>query len=113
MILDALTHGGTVVLVSMLVPLAPMAMGILYAIRPNEQRLAQMRPLSLAGIFSAIVGSVVSIANVLHGMALSGTPTFDQAAASGLSEALIPIFFGFGSLTVAWLCVAVGFKRHP
>jgi hypothetical protein len=31
----------------------------------------------------------------------------------GFAEALVPIFFGFGCLTIAWLCVAVGLWRRP
>jgi hypothetical protein len=28
-----------------------------------------------------------------------------------LAESLVPVFFGFGCLTVAWLCVAFGLWR--
>lgn len=51
--------------------------------------------------------------NVLRGMGMSQTPAFSRIAFIGLAEALVPIFFGFGCLTVAWLCVAFGLWRRP
>jgi hypothetical protein len=53
------------------------------------------------------------VLNVFLFMARSETPTFSRVAALGLSEALVPVFFGFGCLTAAWLCVALGLWRHP
>ena len=29
-----------------------------------------------------------------------------------LAESLVPIVVGFGCLTVAWLCVAMGMRKH-
>lgn len=34
-----------------------------------------------------------------------------RIAAIGSAESLVPLFLAFGSLTVAWLCVANGFHR--
>lgn len=113
MISDALTQAGLVALVSMFMGVVPLGMGIVYAIWPSEQRLALMRPLSLATIFAALSGSALGVLNVLRGMGLSETPTFSRVAAIGVSESLVPIFFGFGCLTVAWLCVALGLWRRP
>ena len=36
-----------------------------------------------------------------------------MVAVLGLSEALFPTFLGFGLLTAAWLCVALGLWRRP
>ena len=33
--------------------------------------------------------------------------------AMGLAESLFPLFFAFGCLTVAWLCVTLGLWRRP
>jgi hypothetical protein len=52
----ALSNASIVALVSMFMGLVPLAMGIVYAVWPSEQRLALMRPLSLATIFAAISG---------------------------------------------------------
>jgi hypothetical protein len=113
MMSDALTHAGIVGLVSMFMGLVPLGMGIAYAASPSEQRLALMRPVSLATIFAALTGTCAGVLNVLRGVGVSDPPEFSPAAAIGLSEALVPVFFGFGCLTVAWLCVAVGLWRRP
>jgi hypothetical protein len=51
MLIDALSNAGILALASMAVVLAPLFMGVAYAIKPSEARLALMRPLSLAAIF--------------------------------------------------------------
>ncbi len=110
---NALSQASIVALVSMFMGLVPLAMGIVYAIWPSEQRLALMRPLSLATIFAAISGSTLGMLNVLRGIGIAETPDFSRVSAIGLAESLVPIFFGFGCLTVAWLCVALGLWRRP
>ena len=47
-------------------------MSIAYAIRPTEQRLALMRPLSLAAIFAATCSSSVGFASAFKNMADGG-----------------------------------------
>ena len=71
------------------------------------------RPLSLATIFAALSGSFVGVVNVFVMVGRSQAPTFPQVAWFGFAEALVPIFVGFGCLTLAWLCVAVGLWRRP
>jgi hypothetical protein len=113
MISDALTNAGIVALASMFMGVVPLAMGVVYAVWPSEHRLALMRPLSLATIFAALSGTGLGVLSVLRDMGVSETPAFSRVAAIGLSESLVPIFFGFGCLTVAWLCVALGVWRRP
>ncbi len=104
---------GFVALVSLFMGLVPLGVGIAYAVWPSEQRLALMRPLSLATIFAAISGSTLGVLNVFRGMGMSQTPVFSRVVATGLAESLVPIFFDFGCLTGAWLCVAYGLWRRP
>lgn len=111
--LNALSQASIVALVSMFMGLVPLAMGIVYAIWPSEQRLALMRPLSLATIFAAISGTMLGLLNVLRGIGVADTLAFTRVSAIGLAESLVPVFFGFGCLTVAWLCVALGLWRRP
>ena len=108
-----LSQASIVALASMFMGVVPLAMGVVYVIWPSEQRLALMRPLSLATIFAALSGSTLGLLNVLRGMGMSQTQEFSRVAAIGFAEALVPIFFGFGCLTVAWLCVAAGLWRRP
>jgi hypothetical protein len=111
--MQVLSNASIVALVSMFMGIVPLGVGILYAVWPSEQRLALMRPLSLATIFAALSGSTLGLLNVLRGIGMSQTPNFTSVAAIGLAEALVPVFFGFGCLTAAWLCVALGLWRRP
>ena len=113
MLTDALHQAGLVALISMFMGVLPLAWGVVYAFWPNESRLALMRPLSLATIFAAITGTSTGVINTLVFVGRGDTPDVSHVTAIGLAEALVPLFFGFGCLTVAWLCVAVGLWRRP
>jgi hypothetical protein len=109
-----LSQASILALASMLMGVVPLAMGIVYVIWPSEHRLTLMRPLSLATIFAAVSGSTLGVLNVLRGLGMSQAGTFPiRVAWIGFAEALVPIFFGFGCLTLAWLCVALGLWRRP
>jgi hypothetical protein len=111
--LEVLRNASIVTLLGLLVSAVPMVMGVIFALRPNEQRLALMRPLSLAGIFAGVCSLLVGIANALR--ALANVQTFDPQALRltfvVLAEAVIPTFVAFACLTVAWLCVAMGMRK--
>jgi hypothetical protein len=98
-------------LLSIFVCLLPLVAGIAYLIRPTEDRLAQLRPISLAGIFSSLTGTFLGFMNVLKMVwtqdPLPGVSVF----ATGAAESLVTLVVGFGSLTACWLCVAVGMRR--
>jgi hypothetical protein len=100
-------------LASMFVGVLPLTMGLVYAIWPNDQRLMLMRTLSLATVFAAVAGVAVGFINELRFIGRSETVTFSRQVAIGVAESLVPLFFGFGSLTVAWLCVTLGLWRRP
>jgi hypothetical protein len=97
----------------MFVGVFPLTMGIAYAIWPNEQRLTLMRTLSLATVFAAVAGVAMGFINELRFLGRSETVTFSPQVAIGAAESLVPLFFGFGCLTVAWLCVTIGLWRRP
>ncbi|HYU79788.1 MAG TPA: hypothetical protein VEK56_12435 [Vicinamibacterales bacterium] len=107
-----LRHASIVGLLSMIVTLFPLVAGVAYAIRPTEQRLTFMRPISLAGIFGALCGLLSGAVNVLRMVAVSETSVPTRLVALASAEALVPLFMAFGCLTVAWLCVAMGLRRH-
>jgi hypothetical protein len=110
---NMLRGASTFALLSLTIDLVPLVMAIVYVARPTERNLSLMRPLSLAGIFSALSGTVVGVLNLLRGVAIRGhvSPDFSRIAILGASEALVPVFVGFASLTFAWLLVAVGMVR--
>lgn len=109
---EMLSNASLVAKLSLMVPLVPMVMGILYAIRPNEARLALMRPLSLAGIFSALAGFSTGLINVLVGASRYPETWANGSTLVGLAESAVSLLVGFGCLTVAWLCVAIGLRRQ-
>jgi hypothetical protein len=110
--LEMLYQASIVALLSLIVGVLPVGFGVAYAVRPTEQRLALMRPLSLASIFAGLSGSLSGAISVLR-MLWATDPPGTSVLAVGSAEALVPLFVAFGSLTVAWLCVAVGLRRHP
>lgn len=99
-------------LLTLIVDTVPLVMAVVYVLRPTERHLALMRPLSLAGLFGAISGSVLGAINVLKPLW-----TREMAAdtvrimAIGAAESLVPVLFGFACLTAAWLLVAIGMTR--
>ena len=111
--MDVLYNAGIMALASMFVGILPLSMGIVYAIWPNEQRLALMRPLSLATVFASVAGVATGFINSLVFITRSETVTFSPAFFVGVAESLVTLFTGFGCLTVAWLCVAIGLWRRP
>ena len=110
--MGVLSNASIMALLTIAVTLAPLFMGINYAIRPSESRLALMRPLSLAGIFAALTGCCLGLINVLAGMGRSSQLADNRIWSVGLAESLVSLFVGFGCLTVGWLCVALGLRRQ-
>jgi hypothetical protein len=112
-VITVLGQASIFALVSMFMGVLPLGMGVVYAIWPSEQRLGLMRPLSLATIFAAVSGTSLGVLNVLRYIGVTDQPQFTRVGAIGLAEAMVPVFVGFGCLTAAWLCVAVGLWRRP
>lgn len=108
-----IANAGIMALASMFVGVLPLTMGIVYAIWPSESRLALMRPLSLATVFAAVAGLALGFINQLMFISRNEPVAFTRIVSIGLAESLVPPFFGFGCLTVAWLCVALGLWRRP
>jgi hypothetical protein len=103
---------GPMALASMLVGTLPLAMGVVYALRPSEQRLTLVRTSSLATVFATVSGTMLGFVYGLHFIARRQPGGLTPAAAVGLADSLVPLFFGFGCLTVAWLCVTIGLWRR-
>ena len=111
--MEVIANAGLMALGSMFVGVLPLTMGIVYAIWPSEQRLTLMRPLSLATVFAAVAGVTVGFINELRFVSRAEEMVFTRVVAIGLAESLVPLFFGFGCLTAAWLCVTIGLSRRP
>lgn len=104
---------GLMALVSMIVGLLPLGMGIAYAFSPSEQRLMLLRPLSLAAVFAGLNGMAAGFINEFRYLAGTGEMSFTPQVAMATGESLFPLFFNFGCLTIAWLCVTLGLWRRP
>jgi hypothetical protein len=111
--LTAISHASLFVKFGMIVSAAPLVAGILYAFRPTERRLALMRPLSLAAIFSSVSSLLLGLANTLVYVSRTapGSTSNQPAVAASLAEAVIPCFIGFACLTAAWLAMAVSVRK--
>ncbi len=108
-----LQQAGILALLSLMVAVVPMVMGIVYAVRPTEARLALMRPLSLAGLLAGLCGMSTGVVNLLRGISMRGTANIQwEAATAGMSEAMVTLVVSFGCLTIAWLCVGLGMTRQ-
>ena len=112
MLTDALQQAGPAALIGTFMGLLPLGYGILYAFRPSERRLAVMRPLSLTAIFASISATALGVVNFFRWIGTRQESPLAPPAMIGLSETFVPIFFAFGCLMLAWLCVAIGMSRR-
>ena len=110
--MEVLANAGIMALACMFVGVLPMVAAIMYVMWPTEHRLALLRPLSLATAFAAVSGTALGLINELRFVSRMTEPTFNRFVAQGLAESFITLFFGFGFLTVTWLCVTVGMWRR-
>ena len=97
----------------LMVSAGAVAMALTYAVKPTEQRLALMRPLSLAAIFGGLSSFAVGVASVLRGISSTASFTDDtwRQIATGTAETVLGLFVVFGCLTIAWLLVTLGLRR--
>jgi len=91
---------------------APMVVGAMFAYRPSERRLALMRPLTLAAIFTAIANTSLALANTFIYLSRQPEPVMGHVVAAQLAETTVMPFVSFGCLAVAWFFVAVGMRKQ-
>ena len=108
--LHMLQQMGLIAKLSLVIAVLPALMGVAYALWPTEAKLALMRPISLAGLFGSLTGLVAGVINGFH-WAARNNGSVTSTVFVAFSEALVPLFVAFGSLTVAWLLVALGMRR--
>ena len=99
---------------TMAVPAATLGVAVLHVFRPTEQKLALMRPLSLASIFATISGLFAGWIAVLGGIAATADGTLPTSSMfHGIAESLVVGFASFGALAAGWLLVAAAVMRRP
>ena len=110
--IGALSQAGIAALLSMCVAIFPVPAGLAYVVSPSERRLAFMRPISLASLFSGLAGLLLGLINALQPIWIAEAEVNWRIVAVGAAESLVPLTLASGALTFAWLCVAVGMRRH-
>ncbi len=110
--MDMLRNASLFARLSLALAFVPLVMAVVYAVRPTERHLALMRPLSLAGLFAALSGTVLGLINALMPLWRQGfVADAYKIVAVGIAESLVSAFVGFACLTAAWLLVALGMGR--
>jgi protein-S-isoprenylcysteine O-methyltransferase Ste14 len=95
---------------------AAVAIAGSYARRPEERKLALIRPLSVATVFAVLASMAAGLGNAVHYIAVRPEITGDEiwrTLFSGLYELLRNPILGFGLLMAAWMLAAVGLHRRP
>jgi hypothetical protein len=100
--------------------LAAVGAAISFALHPGERTLGVLRPLSAATAFSAVSAAFlgganlcVAVARHLEEAGQAPVPAKTWAVMfAGLAEGTVPVILAFALLSVAWLLVAVGMRRH-
>lgn len=110
-LVNAFNESGIFGKLSLLIGFAPLLIAVVYVLRPLEQTLALMRPVSISAIFAGVCGLVIGFIGVLQGLSVSPNPDLRRVYL-GMSEALVPAFVNFGVLSASWLLVAVGMWRR-
>jgi len=107
-----------IILTLLIVALGLFTVGVAvsFLLKPTEVKLGFIRPLSIATTYASIVGVVTGLAVTLTqiswelkpGVGLGDTALF----LGGISEALVPAIIGFSLLTIAWVAVSLGMRKH-
>ena len=112
-LVDLLGQVSLFALLTMVVAIVAFGLAVAYVIRPTEQKLALMRPVSLAAIFATVSGLLGGWIVLLQGLPATPDGHLPIAALSrGISESLTVGFVSFGLLAAAWMLVAVGILRR-
>jgi len=101
---------------TLVVGLVALWLGLSFALRPAERKLAMLRPLSLAvtlASISAMVSGLAASFTRVADLAPGGGPTPPGLLMAGLAESMVAGAVGFALLAVAWLLVGVGMRRQP
>lgn len=93
-----------------------VGVSVSFLVRPTETKLAFIRPLSVATTYASIVGVVCGLALTLTRISweIEGSPGVMNKALllGGISESLVPSIIGFSLLTLAWVAVSLGMRKH-
>jgi len=116
MIVDFFRAGGFTIWPVLLFSILVLVASAQFALKPAPKRLAIIRALTMALLFSSIAGlltNFVAVSSKVTGRPeWANSPDVHLIILSGLGEAVTPAVLGFTSLSLAWLFVAVGARRR-
>jgi hypothetical protein len=107
--------GIVITLVILALGLFTVGISLSFMVKPTEVKLGFIRPLSVATTYASVAGVVTGLAIALARIAgdMQGSGTIGTARfLGGVSEALIPSILGFSLLTMAWVAVSFGMRKH-
>ena len=110
-----MTMGIVVALIILVLGAFTVGVSLSFLVKPTEVKLGFIRPLSIATTYASIVGVVSGLAVALTQFSQQLRGSKDPAAAvflGGISEALVPSIIGFSLLTIAWIAVSLGMRKH-
>ena len=108
--------GIIIMLVILALGLITVGVSVSFLLKPTEVKLGFIRPMSIATTYASIVGVVTGLAVTLARISWDmrggrGAATSAQFL-GGIGEALVPSIVGFTLLTVAWIAVSLGMRKH-
>ena len=110
---DLIGHVSLFAMLTIVVAIAAFSLAVAYAVRPTEQKLMLMRPVSLATIFTTISGLFGGWIALLASIPAPADGALPAAVLySGLAESLVVGLVSFGLLGAGWMLVAVGALRR-
>jgi hypothetical protein len=106
-----MTLGIIITFVILVLGLLCVGVSVSFLLKATEVKLGFIRPLSIATTYASIVGFVTGLAISLA-LADGGRAVNSAQFLGGISEALIPAIIGFSLLTIAWVAVSLGMRKH-
>ena len=111
--MTALTNASLFALFSIIITATPMVAGFAFALRPSAARLAQVRALTMVGVFVTTAVLISGSVNVLLYLARQ-SPTLPDPRAelyNSIAEILVIPFIGVVFLALAWVGVTIGLRK--
>jgi hypothetical protein len=111
--MSALTNASLFALFSIIIAAAPMVAGFAFALRPSAMRLAQVRALTLVGVFVTFAVMLSGSVNVLMYLARESTtvPVPRADLYNSMAEILVIPFIGVVFMALAWVGVTIGLRK--
>jgi hypothetical protein len=108
--------GIIIMLVILALGLFTIGVSFSFLLKPTEVKLGFIRPLSIATTYASIVGVVtglaISLERISRQLPGGGSASSTALLLGGIGEALVPSIVGFALLTVAWVAVSLGMRKH-